>query len=173
MNNENKNIVNTAAGKATSYLLCEKRGCEFFTGDPITHKSDMENYRVYVEFSTPEGVWVFGDLLRTNSYDYSGKRPRLVYDCALGCDLQSDMFRFHPRCEPCEYDYTQAGVLGFVNSIAAEHYDAFKWVQYFEVCKDKSANFTPAGLMLEFAKKHSLRTAYFGDALCVQMYPGW
>lgn len=155
-----------------NYLLCEKRGCEFLAGDPIRDRSDMENYRVFIRVRTPDNVEVFGDLLRTNVYDYTKKTPRLLYDCGLGADLQSGMFRFMPHADPREYKYTQADVMRFVGTISGEKYDGIKWVHRFEVTRPKGSNFTGRQLVRDYATKHHLETKDCVSSLCVRIYTG-
>lgn len=154
------------------YLLCEKRGCEFFTGDPIRKKSDMENYRVYIDIECDNGTRVFGDLLRANVYDYTKKRPRLIYDCGLAADLQSDMYRYHPQADQKEYEYTKRDVLRFVNKFSGNNFQEIKWVQHFDAVINKGANFTPANLIREFATKNHLKTNCDNGETVVEMYTG-
>ena len=154
------------------YLLCEKRGCEFFKGDTIRERSDMENYRVFIDVECADGVRVFGDLLRCNVYDYTKKNPRLIYDCGLAADLQSDMYRYHPSADPKEYEYTKKDVLRFVNAFSGNHFEEIKWIQTFDATIEKGANFTPASLVIDFAKKHSLETTCAYGETVVNMYTG-
>lgn len=154
------------------YLLCVKRGCEFFKGDPIRSKSDMENYRVFIDVECTDGVRVFGDLMRRNVYDYSGKHPKFVYDCGLAADLQSDMYRYHPSADANQYEYTKRDVLRFVNDFSGNNFSEIKWVECFDAVIDKGANFTPAHLIKEFAEKHHLKTnCDYGETI-VEMYTG-
>lgn len=155
-----------------NYLLCEKRGCEFFKGDTISKRSDMENYRVFIDIACADGTRVFGDLLRANVYDYTRKTPKLVYDCGLGVDLQSDMYRYHPSCDAREYDYTKAGVLSFVNKFSGNSFEDIKWVQSFEVIRPEGSNFTPASLIREWASKNHLETNCAHGETIVEMYTG-
>lgn len=154
------------------YLLCEKRGCNFFECDSICQRSDMENYRVFIDITCADGARVFGDLLRVNVYDYTRKTPKLVYDCGLGVDLQSDMYRYHPSCDARDYDYTKAGVLAFVNKFSGNSFEDIKWVESFEVVRPKGSNFTPAALIREWANKNRLKTTCAYGETVVKMYTG-
>ncbi len=155
-----------------NYLFCEKRGCEFFKGDTIRERSDMENYRVFIDVRHADGFRVCGDLMRTNVYDYSKKTPRLVYDCGLSADLQSGMYGYRPTADPRKFEYTQADVMKFVGTITGEKYDGIKWVQRFETTIPHGANFTPATLITDWAKRNNLNfyDSYFDTV--VEMYTG-
>lgn len=155
-----------------NYLLCEKRGCEFFKGDTIRERSDMENYRVFIDIDCADGTRVFGDLLRRSVYNHTKKNPRLVYDCGLASDLQSDIYRYHPSANADEYEYTKRDVLAFVNKFSGNDFEEIKFVQCFEVRNEKGANFTPAKLIHEWANKNHLKTSCAHGETVVDMYTG-
>lgn len=155
-----------------NYLLCEKRGCNFFKGDPITKRSDMENYRVYIEVECSDRTIILGDLMRANIYDYSKKTPRLVYDCVLGINLQRDMYGFRPHVDAREYEYTKADVLKYVNKVTGNSFEEIKWVHWFEARVPKGANFTPAKLIQEWADKNHLTTFQLYGETVVELYTG-
>ena len=54
-------------------LYLEKRGCDFFKGDPINEQSDVGNYRVFMSFTDKNGVEVCGDICRGDVYRYKHK----------------------------------------------------------------------------------------------------
>ena len=135
------------------YLDFEKRGCDFFPGDPDNQESDIGNYRI----TTPGAIVPLKDgrnmLLEFTCYDRhryrtTNKRTgdllkhpvkELVMTCAAGISTSyegthhnitgwwrdSNMereFYATPR------KYTEANILDYVNSIAAVHYDAIRYV---------------------------------------------
>lgn len=155
-----------------NYLLLEKRGCEFFKGDPIRERSDMENYRVFMDIRHADGYRICGDLLRGNLYDFTKKNPPLINDCILSVDLQSGHLKYTPSIDPRDYLYTKSDVLRFVNKMSGNSFDDIKWVQRFDVCIDKGANFTPSSLIHKWANKNRLKTyCSYGDTI-VEMYTG-
>lgn len=156
----------------TNYLLLERRGCEFFRGDTISQRSDVGNYRVYVEFTDKEGRKVCGDMMRANIYDHSKKSCPLIYDAGLAADFQVSHYVYSPSTDARRYDYTKNDILRFINGIANEQFEEIKWVQRFEAKVNKGANFTPSTLIYEFAKQNHLETTNVYGEMIVKMYTG-
>lgn len=158
-----------------NYLHSVRRGCMFLGEDK--GKSDVGNYRIFVEFTDKNGVEVCGDLSKGNRYDYSKKSCPIVTDVALHTDLQYEDFRgcwqYKPAVDPRAYTYNIADILSFINAIANEHYDAIKWIEKIEVVVDKGSNWTPAGLIREWAKRNRVtaENSRYGE-LVVKLYTG-
>lgn len=139
-----------------NYLLLRRRGCNFMENDPIARKSDVGNYRVFVQFTDKNGVEVCGDFGRGYVYDMTRKKPVITNDNALALDLQYEnengAFVYRPDVDYKAYDFTLSDILAFVNAVSAEHYDGIKFIE--TICTEVPAgsNFTPAGLMHQWAK---------------------
>lgn len=139
-----------------NYLLLRRRGCNFAENDPIARKSDVGNYRVFVQFTDKNGVEVCGDFGRGYVYDLTGKKPVVIDDNVLCTDLQYEDERgawvYRPGVNCKEYPFTLSGILAFVNAVSAEHYDDIKFIE--TICTDIPAgsNFTPSGLMHQWGK---------------------
>lgn len=144
----------------TNYLLLERRGCDYLPGDEIATRSDVGNYRVFVRFTDKNGVEVCGDFGRGNVYDTTKEKLKVVNDIALYSDLQYEdergAWRYTPAVDTKAYTYNLSDILSFVNAIAAERYDAIKWVEHIEVMQEEGANFTPAGKIKEYAEQNRM-----------------
>lgn len=144
-------------------LVLERRGCNFASDDPIGKYSDVGNWRIYTEFTTADGVEVCGDFGRGYTYDTKGKTPKITNDHALHADL-------------CRYDnngscwayrlgvdgknYTIADILDSVNAVSAEKYNSVIWAETIESTTKPNENFTPAGKLVEWAKKYKIDYEY-------------
>lgn len=146
-----------------NYLLLERRGCNYFPNDEIATRSDVGNYRVFVEFTDKNGVKVCGDLGRCYAYDTTEKKPRITSDITLYSDFQFEdergAWRYNPAVDPKAYTYNIADILDFINAISAEHYDAIKWIETVEFEQERGANFTPACKIHEYANQNRMKTS--------------
>lgn len=158
-----------------NYLCMIRRGCMFTAAD--SGKSDIGNYRVFTRFIDKDGVEVCGDFSRGNVYDFSRKTPKLVNEWALATDLQHEDFRgcwqYRPAVDNRGYSYTKSDILAFVNKIANNNFDEIKWIEQIEVIIDKGANFTPAGLIRDWAKRNRINyeNTRYGDTV-LKLYTG-
>lgn len=139
-----------------NYLLLRRRGCNFMENDPIARKSDVGNYRVFVQFTDKHGVEVCGDFGRGYVYDMTKKKPVVTDDNVLSADLQYEneqgAFVYRPDVSSKNYPFTLSGILAFVNAVSAEHYDGIKFIETICTEVPSGSNFTPAGLMHKWAK---------------------
>lgn len=158
-----------------NYLPMRRRGCNY-TDAEFLARADVGNYRVFVRFTDKNGVEVCGDFGRTYAYDLSKEKPRIVADNVLYSDLQytdeRGTWAYRPRVDAKAYTYNVADILRYINALSAEHYDAIKWVEEFEIVHPAGENFTPSSLIYQWAKAHKLPTGNTLDGIRVKLYTG-
>lgn len=115
-------------------LYLEKRGCDFLEDDKdARQKSDLENYRLFLEFIDRDGKRICGDVSRgaVRSGDWRKGKPVIVSTNGLYTDFQ---YENHTGCYCYQSwrgpagDYTKADVLKLVNSLSAVQYDGVEIV---------------------------------------------
>ena len=118
-------------------LQLERRGCDFFKGDPINEHSDVGNYRVFVKFIDKNGIEVCGDFSRCPVYRYHHKitgKPlkhrKFEHDYGIYAGLQytdeNNMcwgYKFPEGILSGLY-YTKQNILNVVNQLSNIHYDS-------------------------------------------------
>ena len=157
-----------------NYLLAEKRGCDFFSGDTSVKGSDVGNYRVLIRFIAKDGTEVCGDVMRfRGGMELASQMCR--YDGAANCTgfPYHWMNSMNMDSHGSRYPYTIAGILEYVNDRSRERYDAIKWVRSFSFDQKPGENYTPSWKIAEWAKKEHLE--YWQPAMSclrVRMFGG-
>lgn len=110
-------------------LYLEKRGCDFSADDETARKeSDLENYRLFLEFIDKEGRRVCGDVgrgcIRENHkiVSHNGLYAHWQYENYKGC------FGYPSVYEGVQGRYKKANVLALVNRYSAVQYDTVEIV---------------------------------------------
>lgn len=114
-------------------LYLEKRGCDFTAEDAARTKSDLGNYRLYLEFIDREGRRIAGDVSRCDIREAckGGCGYRVVSEDGLSQHLCREDhkgcwgYRIGADFEPM---YTRADVLRLVNAVSAVLYDGVEIV---------------------------------------------
>ena len=114
-------------------LYLEKRGCDFTAEDAARTKSDLGNYRLYLEFIDHEGRRIMGDVSRCDIREAckGGRGYRVVSEDGLSQHLCRED---HKGCWGYRIDadftpmYTRADVLRLVNAASAVLYDGVEIV---------------------------------------------
>ena len=116
-------------------LYLEKRGCDFTAEDAARTKSDLGNYRLYLEFIDREGRRITGDVSRCDIREAckGGRGYRVVSEDGLSQHLCRED---HKGCWGYRIDadftptpmYTRADVLRLVNAASAVLYDGVEIV---------------------------------------------
>lgn len=172
----------TINGKET--LLLEKRGMNYYDTTAADQKSDIGNFRVFVEFEDRHGVDVCGDFGGYAIRDYEKKSRPIIKNNALHADLQYENKRgcwgynaekrHGKKADPARYEYTKEGILNFVNACCGrKKYNSITFVERFEMYVDKDRNYTPRDLIKEYSTAHNLETVSgcFGE-IFVKLYTG-
>ena len=113
-------------------LYLEKRGCDFSSSDTEALKSDLGNYRLFLEFIDKDGKRICGDVTRG---DIRGTKPDgkayTISKNGLYTDFQyeshSGCFCYHAEIG-CAGSFTQKTVLELVNSLSAVVFDEIEIV---------------------------------------------
>lgn len=110
-------------------LYLEKRGCDFSADDETARReSDLENYRLFLEFIDTEGRRVCGDVGRGDirekgkTISRNGLYAHWQYENYKGC------FGYPSVYEGVQGRYKKANVLALVNRYSAVQYDAVEIV---------------------------------------------
>lgn len=110
-------------------LYLEKRGCDFSADDETARReSDLENYRLFLEFIDTEGRRVCGDVGRGDirekgkTISRNGLYAHWQYENYKGC------FGYPSVYEGVQGSYKKANVLALVNRYSAVQYDAVEIV---------------------------------------------
>lgn len=75
-------------------LKLKKMGCDFWLDDSIKNYSDLENFRLRLEFIDKENNYVMGDIGRGYKYRFTQKNGKLlkkyikIHSHTLHCDFQ-------------------------------------------------------------------------------------
>lgn len=75
-------------------LKLKKMGCDFWSDDSIKSYSDLENFRLRLEFIDKEKNYVMGDIGRGQKYRFTQKNGKIlkkyikVHQHKLYCDFQ-------------------------------------------------------------------------------------
>lgn len=112
-------------------LYLRKRGCDFWKDSPEKEQSDLENYRLFVQYCNKEGHYICGDLSLGSAPCGEKEKPR---SCGfLSLHLQKDengmSYAYYP--EGYRYGnvaYTQEEVLRLVNADSVVHYSRIEFV---------------------------------------------
>lgn len=132
-----------------NYLLFEKRGCNFFSGDPDALESNIGNYRIVTPgFTAPmkDGRRFLFEFSCYDKYSYRTINKRtgaqlkkpvkdLVMTCAAAMNTE---FKNENGCwrdsqiEKAFYEtprkYTEENILAYINSVSSVHYDKIKYI---------------------------------------------
>ena len=115
-------------------LYLVKRGCDFGKDDQDARKhSDLENYRLFLEFIDKDGKRICGDVSRgaVRSGDWRKGKPVIVSTNGLYTDFQ---YENHTGCYcyrsdiGCAGEYTKDRVLQLINSLSVVPYDSVEIV---------------------------------------------
>lgn len=162
-----------------NYLLLERRGCEFWPGEPENKESDIGNYRVCTPWEMIPGKDGNTYFLEFGMWKrQEGKKAATTYQLHLDTQYTgSDGYSLRNLNMEKPYNgnpkpYTTASILEIVNAISADHYDAIKWVYTFEARRPHGANWTPASLIYEWAKANRLQIADNYGTKEVTLYSG-
>ena len=179
-------------------LMFERRGCEFWKDAPERAESDIGNYRITTPGEIVPGkdgrmyLFEFGcydrqELRRVSKTGKPLKHPKTetVMTCAMHLDTEYTVknndypFGASFRNLDMETDfyktprkYTLQNVLDYVNSVSTRHYEkiAFVWLIEFE--QEAGKNFTPAGKMIEYARKNKVEYENTLDGVRLNLYSG-
>lgn len=108
-------------------LYLRKRGCDFSPDDARCGGSDLQNYRLYLEYCNREGRRVIGDIALGMRYE-TKNRADVPEAWGLSTwfqiDKETGSYAYEvPGYAHVSYDYTQADVLRLINSDSAIQYD--------------------------------------------------
>ena len=117
-------------------LYLEKRGCDFFKDDERAKESDLENYRLFLEFIAKDGRRICGDVSRGDvRKPFTNNRGRTDYKTVSTNGLYTHFqYENHTGCYGYTIDadftpyYTQADVLKLINTASAVQYDEIEIV---------------------------------------------
>lgn len=182
-------------------LMFERRGCEFWKDAPERAESDIGNYRITTPGEIVPGkdgrmyLFEFGcydrqELRRVSKTGKPLKHPKTetVMTCAMHLDTEfskpektSGGFEWRSSWRNLEMEnefyktprkYTLQNVLDYVNSVSTRHYEkiAFVWLIEFE--QEAGKNFTPAGKMIEYARKNKVEYENTLDGVRIHLYSG-
>lgn len=121
-------------------LYLEKRGCDFpETDEEARRESDLENYRLFLEFIDKEGRRVCGDVgrgyvreSRWNEKQQKREWNKVVSHNGLYAHWQYESYKGcygYPGTDNLQGRYTKADVLALVNRFSAVQYDAVEIVK--------------------------------------------
>ena len=115
-----------------SVLTLKKLGNDFRPGAPECTESDLENYRLQVEFTDREGQRVIGDLTRKCAMSYFGKRgqqlknPRIIETNRLSAELSfykdGQCYAYRTNGKEDKYNYTSKDVMAFIGELSGMQY---------------------------------------------------
>ncbi len=151
-------------------LYLEKRGCDFFDRDGgKTAGSDLENYRLALEFIDREGVRVCGDITMCDVREWrrkkSGKEEcKIVSTIGLHTNFQYENWQ---GCYSYEVDtrgfrYTQADALKLINSVSAVQYEA---VSIVDILPEAAREYPPEVAAMADAREAREHAALMEDAM--------
>lgn len=165
-------------------LDLERRGCEFsrFTEDGLLADSDVGNHRLATPGYTIHGKDGNDYYLEVGHYNvrrWNASRTKIevemenalwidtaYYDadghCHRNLTLEKEM-----RKTPVKY--TQENILKMVNEIAADSFDAIRYVYSFSIFVSKDENPTPRSLITRWAKENGIELHF--DCLGKQVVP--
>lgn len=111
-------------------LYLEKRGCDFWNDDTeARQESDLENYRLFLEFIDKDGKRICGDVHRgaIRAFgEYKNGKPVILSNNGLYTDFQYEnhtgCYCYHTDIR-CAGQYTKETVLEVVNRFSAVAYD--------------------------------------------------
>ena len=120
-------------------LYLEKRGCDFTAADESARQeSDLENYRLFLEFIDKEGRRVCGDVgrgyvreSRWNEKQQKREWNKVVSHNGLYAHWQYENYKGcwgYPGTDNLQGRYKKADVLALVNRFSAVQYDAVEIV---------------------------------------------
>lgn len=113
-------------------LYLHKRGCDFWEDDAVRRGSDLENYRLYLEYCNKDGRRIIGDVstgLRHESKRGKDSPEAHGLHTNLQIDKDNGCYAYHiPGYTPLSYDYTRADVLRLINSDSAVQYSRIEIV---------------------------------------------
>lgn len=114
-------------------LVLRKRGCDFFQDDAKTVASDLQNYRLYLEYCNKEGRYIVGDIsMGERTQTKRGKAVSASYGLSTHFQREEENGTFGynvPGYDYLAYDYTQADVLRLINSDSIVQYTRIEIVE--------------------------------------------
>lgn len=129
---------------AENILYLEKRGCNFFSGDPVVNLSDVGNYRVVTHgecIPAPNGRMYCFEFCHYDRYRYRTenkrtgkplKHPVKVLANPNACSIHSQFsdtegcwgdLELEEKFYSGNHSYTVSELLSIVNGISSRHYD--------------------------------------------------
>lgn len=173
--------TNTEDGMGGETLYLERRGCEFETDRP----DGIGNYRVCTIgecIPVKDCVSNWGEGAQLYCFEFSKadkwttrtcnkrtgaklKKPvrELVKAGALHVSTQYTPTHLSYRDPVMEMgqwadpeDYTERGILDFVNRVSTKHYSRIEYVYTFDVQVDENRNFTPRELIHEWTRANRI-----------------
>lgn len=165
-----------------NYLLLERRGMEYTAAD--AGRDNIGNYRVgsydysirgkdgrlyILEFSSRTAWRVCKENKRTGAPLKKPIMETVMYNAmAINTEYQEDKtgsgFLLSWRNGSVEREFYNAApvpycmesILAFVNAFSVDQYDAILWVYSIETTRPAVCNWTPAGLIAEYARAHKI-----------------
>lgn len=108
-------------------LILRKRGCDFWPDDAKTVASNLQNYRLYLQYCNREGRYIVGDIsMAKRTQDKRAKDVSALYGLSTHFQREEESGTFGynvPGYAHLAYDYTQADVLRLINSDSIVQYD--------------------------------------------------
>lgn len=108
-------------------LFLRKRGCDFSPDDARCGGSDLQNYRLFLEYCNREGRRIVGDIAMGMRYETkkgADKPEAWGLSTWFQIDEESGSYAYEvPGYAHLSYDYTQADALRLINSDSAIQYD--------------------------------------------------
>lgn len=142
-------------------LYYEERGC-FHDEMHYTGESDMQNFRIYCEFTGKDGKHIFAEFggydrepMKINGKKEPGFKNRL--HASLSYEDETGCWGFTPAApylsiDTTKYRFTRKDVLEYINEVAKEHFDEIQ-PQIILDCNNHYHNFTASGLMVHIMQE--------------------
>ena len=152
-------------------LDLERRGCEFsrFTEDGLLADSDVGNHRLATPGYTIHGKDGNDYSLEVGHYNvrrWNASRTKIEVEMenALWIDITYYDADGHCHCNrqlkekllKIPVKYTQENIMTMVNEIAADSFDAIRYVYTFSIFVGKNENPTPRSLITRWAKENGI-----------------
>lgn len=180
-------------------LLLERRGMEYTAAD--AGRDNIGNYRVgsydysivgkdgrryILEFSSRTAWRVRKENKRTGApLKNAIIETALENALAISTEYEEDttgigfLMSFRNSAVEREFynaapvPYSQESILAFVNEFSLDHYDRILWVETIETERPAVCNWTPAGLIVDYARAHKIPVSFsaFGNPR-ISIYTG-
>ena len=174
-------------------LFLERRGCEFNENEIISAISNIGNHRLTTTgytFQCANGRAYHVEIMHADKYvwRYTNMRTgaklrkpirerkavcvahfRFSYEDERGCWADLDL---EQAAWAAEVPFNESDILSYLNTLAAVAYDDIKYVYTFNFTERKTADFTPAAKIYEWAKKNHLEAWNTLDGIRVRTVTG-